>query len=316
MSSSKERKNAIKKLKAFVFTQKSEITEFREKIDELFSSVFLPNRVDLVEKDYNGVMCDVISPALFSKKRVLVYVHGGSFVAGSRKAYRPFVSSLADAVSCRAILPEFKLAPSHPFPYALEDLQCVFRMLYAQEQLKNGSPEIIVAADSSGASIAVALILSLKDKFRASVKQMILFSPWLDFSDKNEIFSSKKTADDVFSPEAIRFAAENYADVSKNDNPLVSPLQATKEMLNGFPPVFIQCGENEIFLESAKKFKLNLISAGVECTLDVWDGMMPLFQMADDCLNESHLAIEKIGRLLTEQDLSDEIGSVSNFQTE
>ena len=306
MSSSKERKNAIKKLRAFSFTQKSDITEFRQRIDDVFSSVFLPNRVDLAEKDYNGVTCDVISPPIFSNKRVLLYVHGGSFVAGSRKAYRPFVSSLANAVSCRAIIPEFKLAPSHPFPYALEDLQSVFRMLYAQEQLRNGVPEIIIAADSSGASIAIALILSLKDKFRASIKQMILFSPWLDFSDTNEIFTSKKYSDDIFSPEAIRFSAENYADTSKNNNPLVSPLQATKEMLSGFPPVFIQCGENELFLESAKKFKLNLISAGAKCTVDVWEDMMPLFQMADDCLSESHLAIEKIGKMLTEQDYSDE----------
>ena len=268
--------------------------------------MFLPNRVDLVEKDYNGVLCDVISPAMFSKKRVLLYVHGGSFVAGSRKAYRPFVSSLANAVSCRAVVPEFKLAPSHPFPYALEDLQNVFRLLYAQEQLRNGNTEIIISGDSSGASIAVALILSLKDKFRASVKQMILFSPWLDFSEKNEIFSSKKSVDDVFSAESIKFSAENYVDSSKNDNPLVSPLQASRDMLVGFPPVFMQCGENEIFLDAAKKFKLNLLAAGVKCTLDVWDDMMPLFQLADDCLNESHLAIEKIGKLLTEQDHSDE----------
>ena len=306
MNSSKERKNAIKKLRSFVFTPKSDIAEFREKIDGAFSSVFLPNRVDFAEKDYNGVMCDVLSPAMFSKKRVLLYVHGGAFVAGSRKAYRPFVSSLANAVSCRAVVPEFKLAPSHPFPYALEDLQNVFRLLYAQERVRNGNPEIIVAADSSGASIAVALILSLKDKFRASVAQMILFSPWLDFSPKNEIFSARRTADAVFSPEAIRFAVENYADSSKNDNPLVSPLRASQEMLSGFPPVFIQCGEKEIFLESAKQFKLNLIAAGSECTLDVWEGMMPLFQLADDCLNESHLAVERIGKLLTEQSHSDE----------
>lgn len=306
MSSSKERKNAIKKLKNFAFNQKSDVPTFRQKIDETFSSVFLPNEVSKSEKDYGGIPCDILKPSIFSKNRVLLYVHGGSFMGGSRKSYRPFVASLANAMSCAAVLPEFKLAPSYPFPYALEDLQNVFRILYAEEQIKNGSPEIIIAADSSGASIAAALILSLKDKFRASVKRLILFSPWLDFSEENDIFTSKKKQDEVFNIEAVKFASENYVDSSKLSNPLVSPLQATSDMLAGFPPVFIQCGENELFLETTRKFRNKLLSSGIKCEIDVWEEMMPLFQLADDCLNESHLAIEKIGKMITDQDHSNE----------
>ena len=306
MSTSKERKNAIKKLKAFAFNQKIEISDFREKIDESFSSVFLPNNVALSEKDYGGVPCDVLKPPLFSKNRILLYVHGGAFVAGSRKAYRPFVSSLANAVSCMAIVPEFKLAPSHPFPYALEDVQNVFRILYAEEQFKNGVPEIIIAADSSGAAIASALILSLRDKFRASIRQVIFFSPWLDLSDSTGILSEKKSQDEIFRSDSIKLVVENYVDSSKLTNPLVSPVHAKRESLLGFPPVFIQCGENEMFLEASKRFRTILSEVGVKCEIDIWENMMPLFQLVDDCLDESHLAIEKIGKMITDQDHSNE----------
>jgi len=82
---------------------------------------------------------------------------------------------------------------------------------------------------------------------------------------------------------------------------MVSPLLAQKKVLEGLPPFFIQCGEKELFLEDVEQFQFNLKEAGVHCELDVWKGMMPLFQMADEELSESHLAVEKIGHLVTER---------------
>ena len=113
------RRAAIKRLKNLVFTPKSEIEQFRENIEKEFSSVFLPNRVEHTEKTINGVVCDVLTPEVYASDRVMVYIHGGSFIGGSRKSWRVFCASLAHASSTQIIVPEIRLAPQHPFPAAL-----------------------------------------------------------------------------------------------------------------------------------------------------------------------------------------------------
>ena len=170
------RKAAIKRLKNLVFTPKSEIGKFRENIEKEFSSVFLPNRVEHTEETINGVVCDVLTPEVYASDRVMVYVHGGSFIGGSRKSWRVFCASLAHASSTKIIVPEIRLAPEHPFPAALDDVKLVIKALYPNE------PNIIVAGDASGASIALSLVLSLKEAARNKIYGILLFSPWLTSS--------------------------------------------------------------------------------------------------------------------------------------
>lgn len=304
MSSSKERQNAIKKLKAMNFSSKIDIKVFREKIDETFSELFIPNRVDLEEKKYGEVVCDILKPEIYSKNRLMIYVHAGSFIAGSRKSYRSFVATLTNSFSCVAIIPEFRLAPAHPFPFSLNDIQEVFRNIYNEKITKTDEksqniPEIIIAADTSGASIALGFLLNLKAKFRSLVNRVILFSPWLNISEENQKLTSKKSFDEVFTSEGIKLCAENYTTAEKRNEYLVSPLLAKKEQLEHFPPVYIQMGEKEMFLDDVKEFEQKLLEANIPCTLDIWHNMMPLFQLADEYLEESHLAIEKLGKIVT-----------------
>lgn len=303
-----DRRAAVKKLKSFYLSPKTDINDFRAKINDTFSSVFLPNNVDLEDKVHRGTKYDILSPEIFASNRILLYVHGGSFVGGSRLSYRPFVASLAHATSSKAYLPEFRLAPAHPFPAGLEDVQLVFQEAYSETEktLTDSEPEFIIAADTSGASIALALLYGLEDKFRRAVKQVILFSPWLDFSEENEIFKNKKVSDEIFTAESIRLCAEHYTYSENWKNPLVSPLFADRNLLSDFPPVFIQTGEKEIYHKSILKFQAMINAAGSSCEIDVWPKMPPLFQLADEELSESHLAVEKIGKLITAKDRKNE----------
>ncbi|MBQ7158420.1 MAG: alpha/beta hydrolase [Treponema sp.] len=310
MSSSKDRQNAIKKLKTLCLSPKIDPKVFREKIENCFSNPLLPNRIEWSEREFGGVMCDVLMPEVYSSKRIMLYVHGGSFVGGSRGAWRSFCSSLAHATSCRVVVPEFRLSPPYQYPSSLEDVQSVFRNMYTEEQIarsldidsSDASPEIIIAADGSGASIALALVLSLKGKFRDVIKQIVLFSPWLDVSAESKHLSAKKGGDEIYTVDAVRRAAEFYTFPQNRANPLVSPLLADDQSLHGFPATYIQMGEKELFLDDAERFQARLADNGCECTLDVWPRMMPCFQMADECLSESHLAIEKVGHLITGRD--------------
>jgi epsilon-lactone hydrolase len=310
MSMSFDRRAAVKRLRLLVYTPKSEINSFRNKIEETFACPILPNHVECSEHNYGGVVCDVLAPEIYASRRVMMYIHGGSFVGGSRASWRGFCARLANKSYSRIVVPEFRLAPAHPFPAAIEDMQAVFRALFTEEQVacaldsntaeKPAMPEIIIAADGSGASIAMALLFNLRERYRACISHVILLSPWLDMSTDSPLFDGKKMYDEVMWGDSLHHSGLVYTYASNLGNPLVSPLKSEKELLAGFPPVYIQMGEKEILLGDAQKFKLLMESAGVECTLDVWPGMMHLFQFADDYLWETHLAIEKLGKIVSE----------------
>ncbi|MCQ2982770.1 MAG: alpha/beta hydrolase [Treponemataceae bacterium] len=283
------RSGAIKLLKKLVFTPKSEIESFRATIEQAFYEPFLPQGVECTEEAINGIQCDVLEPQVFASDRVMIYIHGGSFIGGSRKAWRGFVASIANASSTRVILPEIRLAPQFPFPAALEDVKRLIKSLYTE------NPDIIIAADGSGASIALALALSLKGTARRKIKEIVLLSPWLDFSDEAPIYHDKKLKDEIITPDAMRRTGNMYTYASNMTNPLVSPQYIQPDMLEDFPPVFIQMGEKEIIINEVRRFTAILKAGHVKYTLDVWPNMMHMFQMAHEFLDESHRAIDAIG---------------------
>ncbi|MCQ2596683.1 MAG: alpha/beta hydrolase [Treponema sp.] len=304
-----DRKGALKKLKTLAFSSKSETNSFREKIEKTFYTPVLPNRVEYQEVVFGNVPCDVLSPEIYASNRVVLYVHGGSFVGGSRASYRCFCSSLASKACARVVIPEFRLAPAFPYPSALEDIQSVFRALYTEEQVTSSlgndkdspqaSPEFIIAADGSGASIALALLFNLRERYRQCISNVVLFSPWLNLSSNSPILSAKKMSDDIITSDVLRKSSAVYTYEANAATSFVSPLLASDEQLLNFPPVFIQMGDTEILKDDAVAFTERLKSLGNVCELDLWPDMMFMFQMADDCLHESHLAMDKIGKILT-----------------
>lgn len=322
MANQNDRKSAIKKLKFLVFSAKSNLEVFRSKLNENFKTVFLPNHVERSDYKYGNILCDVLAPELYSSNRVMLYIHGGSFVGGSRTAYRSFCASLATKCFCRVVIPEFRLPPENPYPAANEDISQVFKALFTEEQVacslnseknqKPKLPEIIIAADGSGASIACSLIFNLRDRYRNCIKKLILFSPWLDLSEYSKIINTKKISDEVINGEAYRRSALSFAGENNSKNPMISPLLATDEQLSNFPDVFIQVGEKELILEDSKEFQKRLIETGNKCELDIWKNMMFMFQMADEHLHDSHLALDKIGKIVTNEENSRKSIQINN----
>ncbi|MBD5435312.1 MAG: alpha/beta hydrolase [Treponema sp.] len=306
MNKNDDKKSAIKKLRSLAFSTKQEVEIFRRTIDEKFSCAILPNSVECNEQKFAEIPCDMLVPEIYSLNKIMIYIHGGCFVGGSKKAWRSFCASLAAATSCRIVIPEFRLAPENAHPAALEDLQNVFRAVFTEEQIacslnseeEQALPEIIIAADGSGASQAMALILSLRERYRNCIKQVILFSPWLNFSANSQIIKNRKSRDEILAGECLKRSSEIYANGENLESPLISPMFITAESLKNFPPVFIQIGSREILLEDAKEFQKIISEAGGVCQLDVWEDMIFMFQMADEFLAESHLAVERVGRLV------------------
>lgn len=323
MTRGNDRKSAVKRLKNLVYNGKSDAETFRKKLNGTFTETFLPNNVEFEETSYGNIKCDVLSPEIYASNRVMLYIHGGSFVGGSRAAYRAFCSSLASKCFCRVVIPEYRLAPSYPFPAANEDIQNVFKSLFTEEQVacalnsdkgsKSVLPEFIIAADGSAASILCSLIFNLRDRYRFCVKNVILFSPWLDISPDSRCMTTKKIKDDVLSSDSFKKSSAVYTYESNTVNPFISPLKANDEQLKNFPPLTIQLGSREFLLKDAEDFTKRMTALGNKCTLDVWQDMIFMFQMADQYFYESHLALDKIGKIVTGEDKKSEAVKYQNM---
>ncbi|MBQ0167725.1 MAG: alpha/beta hydrolase fold domain-containing protein [Treponema sp.] len=285
-----DRRSAVKKLKTLVYTPKSETESFRRRIEDSFTNVFLPNHVEKTEIDAEGIVSDMLTPQVYATDRIILYIHGGSFVGGSRASWRNFCASLANTSNTRVVVPEFRLAPKYAYPAALDDAKKVLKYLYQD------GVQITIAADGSGASIALALVFCLKGEARKKIDNIVLLSPWLNLSGSASILHMKKCRDEILSPEAVRHCSNMYTYESNQVNPLVSPLCAQPQMFEDFPEVYIQMGEKEALKEDAEKFCALLKEADVPHILDVWPDMMFMFQMADEYIKEAHLAVIKLGK--------------------
>lgn len=300
-----DKKSAIKKLKLLAYNSKMQVDTFRKKLDERFNTVFLPNHVECSFRKYGETECAVLAPEIYSSNRVMLYIHGGSFVGGSVTSHKSFCASLASKCFCRVVIPEYRLAPSYPYPAAIEDIQEVFRALFTEEQIacslnsENTIPEIIIAADGSAASIACAFLFNLRERYRKCIKQVILFSPWLNVSQDSVLLTTRKAGDEIITGDVLRKSSSDYTFSTNTKSAFVSPLFAEDEQLKNFPPVFIQMGGNEALLEDAKVFTDRMNTLGNKCTLDVWENMIFMFQMADEYFHESHLALDRIGKIIT-----------------
>lgn len=307
MEIKQDRKAALKKIKTLSYSQKVDTESFRKKIEETFSTDYIPGKVEIKEKEFGGISCSIICPELFSANRAMIYIHGGNFIAGSRQSWTSFCSTFATATSTKIILPEFRLAPEHPFPAPAEDIENVFKSVLLSEKInlkmnstddsKEGTekPEIIIAADSTGASIALSFLLGLDKKYLSEISKIILLSPILEYSFDDAAVALKKLKDEVTTAESIRQCACMYTYESNISSHSVSPIKAEDSLYEGFPEFYIQCGEKELMLAYNKQFELKLARAGVECTLDIVEDMMFLFQMADESLMEAYESITRIG---------------------
>ena len=284
-------KKAIKILKSLVAHPNCDVNDFRKKIDENFSNPFLPNRVQLEHTQINNTACDVLVPEVSSTSDVILYVHGGSFIGGSPQAWRPFCANIAHIACSKLIIPEYRLAPQSPFPAAINDVKAVVKKLYME------SKEITIMADGAGASIALGVLFKIKPEFRKQVTSIYLFSPWLNLNQTIEK-KKKKSKDKITTIEALKWSADLYTYSENTKSQYVSPVYATKEELAGFPPVYIQYAENEIIEEDILNFKKIMRRENLQCTLDKQEGMVHMFQFLDEFYEESHLAVEKVAKMI------------------
>lgn len=208
------------------------------------------------------------------KKYVILYCHGGGYSTGSSLYARTLTGKLAMSTSMDVLSFDYRLAPEHPYPAALEDAMRVWNYLML---LGYGARDIIVAGDSAGGNLALTMSLKIKEQQRLLPRGLVLMSPWTDLTSSGKSYEKKADIDPVLNAEYLAEMIHNYADGQDLKNPLVSPLFGDYE---GFPPVHIQVGSNEILQDDSVLLYKKLLKANVSVKMDIFDGMWHVFQMS------------------------------------
>lgn len=280
-----------KAFKKTLYSPKIPLSTIREEYDAFFYSPYLPNNTDIARDTIGSVPIEILEPEVAAANRVVLYVHGGSFVNGSCRAARNFCASFAHECACKLFLPEYRLAPEYPFPIGLDDIVVSYKGMLKKYGISSAS--VVIAGDEAGAALAVALIHYLKQEQLPQPAALVLISPWADVSCSNEEIHALQKSDKFLLKEALQAAAGRYTSTDNFHNPLVSPLYGSFE---GFPPVFIQCGGKEILSADAKVLAQKIEAAGGHVQLDIWPDMWHLFQAMDAQAKQAHLAVEKMGQ--------------------
>jgi monoterpene epsilon-lactone hydrolase len=255
----------------------------------------LPERTRVESVDVDGISAEWIHPPDADAERVVLYLHGGGYILGSLKSHRDLVARLATASGLRSLLFEYRLAPEHVFPAAFDDALTAYRWL-----LTNGTkPEhIVLAGDSAGGGLILALLQTLRERNRAMPAGAVLLSPWTDLVGTVESRTTREAVDPIFSAQTMNVLASLYAGTEEKHNPLISPIYAD---LHGFPPLHIDVGRDEVLLDDSLQVAEHARAAHVPVELVVWDDMWHVFQQYASGLPEGQQSLEQIGRFIRRQ---------------
>lgn len=244
--------------------------------------------VKCIRSQIDGMPCEwVVAPGADPDLRLL-YLHGGGYVSGSGASYLAMAAHISAAAQCAVLLPDYRLAPEHPFPAAIED--CI----RAHEWMIASGPSgpapakaTFIAGDSAGGGLTLTTLLALRDRRRPLPVASMLLSACTDFTMASE--SMRTEEDHIFSVRGMPVVREFYLGKTDPRNPLASPVFGD---FTGIPPLLIQVGEHEMLRDDSVRVAAKARSDGVKVKLEVWPGMVHVFQVRE--LPESLEAIEHI----------------------
>lgn len=265
--------NVIRKVHNLV--EAEDIDKHRQSQNNL--GAMLGNRKDTLirEIEIDGMYGEWVSvDRAHMKKYVILYCHGGGYMTGSCLYARTLTTKLATSTSMDVFCFDYRLAPENPYPAAAGDAMRAWNYLML---LGYGARDVIVAGDSAGGNMALSLTLKLKEEGRLLPRGLVLMSPWTDLTSGGRSHETRAALDPVLDKEYLDKAIAAYVREDELTNPLISPLFGD---FAGFPPTYIQVGDNEILLNDATELHKKMIKQNVSVKLDVFKGMWHVFQMS------------------------------------
>ena len=259
--------------------------ERRARLDRMGGAIAAADGVRIVPERVGALYAEWLVPKGAAEDEAVLYLHGGAYTAGSCASHRNAVSHIARAAGIRLLLPEYRLAPEHPFPAALEDGLAAYRWL-----LERGADprKVILAGDSAGGGLALAVMVAARDEGTPLPGAASLISAWTDLAATGGSLKSRNDKDPWFDADEIAPMARNYHQDTDPRHPLVSPLYAS---LEGLPPLMLQVGDHEVLLNDSTRVAEKAREAGVDVTLRVWPGMWHVWHFFVGRMPEAKQAI-------------------------
>jgi len=248
--------------------------------------------VTVTNETLAGLYCEIHTPGDAHSNQVLLYFHGGGFCLGSPRSHRNLVSRLAQAAGIRAVVPDYRKSPEHPFPAALDDTVRLYRY-FLDQGIKPAN--IVFAGDSAGGNLVLTTLLKLKQEGLPLPAAGCPISPWCDVSLGGETIQSNAAKDFILTPLLLQQFGERYVGQERWNDPLVSPVQGD---FAGLPPLLIQVGSREILLDDARRVAQRAAQAGVPVQLEVWDDMQHVWHYTAFLLKDGRRALRRMGEFL------------------
>jgi monoterpene epsilon-lactone hydrolase len=236
-----------------------------------------------------GVKAERIAPVSAIEGRRILYLHGGAYVGGSPRSHRPLVARLADAARSAAVSLDYRLAPEHPFPAAVDDAVEAYRDLMAQGVWPERT---IIAGDSAGGGLTLAVALKLKEEGLPQPAGLFVISPWADLTQSHATYETKAADDPMIARDRANDSAADYLGGGDARHPLASPVFGDFE---GLAPLLIQVGSEEALLGDSLMLAERAGHARVEVRLEVWPEMIHVWHAFGGQLSAARRAIAVAG---------------------
>ena len=268
------------------------IKRFRERTEKaaaLFGK--LPAEMEIMPLEIAGRYAEWLKMPGNPDDKAILYFHGGMYTIGSPQGHRQHVSKFVQGTGINALVFDYRLAPEHPFPAALDDSLAAYDYL-----LEKGfqASNIVMGGDSAGGGLCLSCMLALKEKGKPLPAAAAVMSPWTDLALTGK--SYRTNAKKCLSPEgSSQNCSIMYAGAAEKTNPLVSPLYGD---LTDLPPIYISAGSNEILLDDSVAFAEKAQKSGVELTLEIGEGMCHCYPAFGNMFRESKEAMAEMCRYL------------------
>lgn len=263
-----------------------DVTEQRALFHEMISSVPLPDDISTKQTELGSVPVVTVETLGLDPSVVVLYFHGGAYALGSAADSVGLAADVSRRVGAKTISVDYRLAPEHPFPAAMDDAVAAYRAL-----LGEGVPSSRIAfvGESAGGGLVASALVALKDTDLPQPSCAAVFSPWADLSVSGASATGKAALDPALTPEALRIRARDYLGELDRTTPLASPVFAD---LTGLPPLLVQVGSHEILLDDAIRLAAGAARHDVPVELQVWPGVPHVFQGFAALLDDADQALD------------------------
>jgi len=267
----------------------TDLAAVRRAYDEFSENDPMPANAVQSELPLGGVNCLGIMPPGSSGDHVIFWLHGGGYAMGSSRSHKGLASQVAAAAKCATVIPDYRLAPEHKYPAALEDSVAAYKGMLGEGV---DPAKIILAGDSAGGGLAVASAMRLKEEGVALPAGMMLLSPWVNFANTGWSWDAKAARDPFLTRPSLEVRRHQYlGDVQ----PLYNGVAVLNADLRGLPPTIIQTGEAEVLLSDSTSLAERLGGSGSPVTLEIWPDMFHVFQARYKMLTPARQAVDRLG---------------------